>query len=118
MCVIQMFLIDLFCVRFEKKSQARMTVNSDEEESVQNLPAVRSRCFFDIKIGLMPAGRIVFELYSDVVPKTSENFRCLCTGEKGIGKVTEKALYYRVRKKDIIQRFKQNLNKNLFVYRM
>eukprot|EP00050_Salpingoeca_kvevrii_P016454 m.55602 g.55602 ORF g.55602 m.55602 type:complete len:171 (-) comp6944_c0_seq2:39-551(-) len=43
------------------------------------------RCFFDITIGGAPAGRIVMELRADVVPKTAENFRALCTGEKGFG---------------------------------
>ena len=41
--------------------------------------------FFDISIGGVPAGRIEFELFADVVPKTAENFRALCTGEHGFG---------------------------------
>ncbi|CAB3404908.1 unnamed protein product [Caenorhabditis bovis] len=54
----------------------------------------RPRTFFDITIGGKAAGRIVMELYSDIVPKTAENFRCLCTGEKGIGK-SGKPLHYK-----------------------
>uniref|UniRef100_A0A0N5ATY1 Peptidyl-prolyl cis-trans isomerase n=1 Tax=Syphacia muris TaxID=451379 RepID=A0A0N5ATY1_9BILA len=46
----------------------------------------RPKVFFDITIGGSEAGRIVMELFNDVVPKTAENFRCLCTGEKGMGK--------------------------------
>merc|ERR1712019_312665 len=44
------------------------------------------KVFFDMTIGGNPAGRIVMELKADVAPKTAENFRCLCTGEKGAGK--------------------------------
>lgn len=43
------------------------------------------RCFFDITADGQPLGRIVMELRADVVPKTAENFRALCTGEKGFG---------------------------------
>nr|ALJ94042.1 cyclophilin [Cerebratulus lacteus] len=43
------------------------------------------KVFFDITIGNGPAGRLILELRSDVVPKTAENFRALCTGEKGFG---------------------------------
>ena len=42
--------------------------------------------FFDISIGGSPRGRIEMELRADVVPKTAENFRALCTGEKGMGR--------------------------------
>ena len=43
------------------------------------------RVYFNIRIGSENAGKVVIELFYDVVPKTCENFRCLCTGEKGFG---------------------------------
>ncbi|CAF3831408.1 unnamed protein product, partial [Adineta steineri] len=55
----------------------------------------RFRCFFDIKIDGNEAGRIVFELFNDTCPRTCENFRCLCTGEKGRGLTLYKKLYYK-----------------------
>ena len=52
-----------------------------------------ARVFFDITIGGNPAGRIEFELFADT-PRTSENFRALCTGEKGMGRAG-KPLHFR-----------------------
>jgi peptidylprolyl isomerase len=54
----------------------------------------RTKVFFDITIGGNKTGRIIMELYNDVVPKTAENFRALCTGEKGVGKAG-KPLHYK-----------------------
>ncbi|MFF2435416.1 peptidylprolyl isomerase [Streptomyces sp. NPDC058107] len=44
-----------------------------------------TKVFFDITINDEPAGRITFNLFDDVAPKTTENFRALATGEKGFG---------------------------------
>ncbi|RDB17075.1 Peptidyl-prolyl cis-trans isomerase D [Hypsizygus marmoreus] len=54
----------------------------------------RQITYFDITIGDKPTGRIIFQLYNDLVPKTTENFRALCTGEKGTGQ-SGKPLHYK-----------------------
>jgi cyclophilin family peptidyl-prolyl cis-trans isomerase len=43
------------------------------------------KTFFEVTADGAPLGKIVFELNADIVPKTAENFRALCTGEKGFG---------------------------------
>ena len=55
----------------------------------------RSTCWMDISIGGRPEGRITFALYDGQAPRTTQNFLMLCTGEKGIGKTTNKPLHYR-----------------------
>mmetsp|Transcript_5156 Transcript_5156/g.10112 ORF Transcript_5156/g.10112 Transcript_5156/m.10112 type:complete len:236 (+) Transcript_5156:25-732(+) len=52
-----------------------------------------ARAFMDVSIGGVPAGRLEFDLFGGVAPRTVENFRCLCTGERGIGE-QGKPLHY------------------------
>ena len=49
-------------------------------------PELRTKCFFDIQIDetKQKIGRIVFELYSDYVPRTCANFEQLCLGTNGL----------------------------------
>ncbi|XP_060584336.1 peptidyl-prolyl cis-trans isomerase E-like [Ruditapes philippinarum] len=85
------------------QEHAGETVTSEDKENTSQSPTKRqaqtdtddepagkrsrtsSQVFFDIKIGNKQSGRIVIQLRPDVVPKTAENFRCLCTHEKGFG---------------------------------
>jgi len=55
---------------------------------------ITNKVFFDLEVSGDPAGRVVFGLFGDTVPMAVENFRCLCTGEKGKGK-SGKDLHYK-----------------------
>jgi len=55
--------------------------------------AVRPQCFFDMTLDGQFAGRLVFEVFADIVPRTAENFRCLCTGEMGRGRSGKQLTY-------------------------
>merc|ERR1712010_65722 len=59
-----------------------------------NIQMANPHVFFDVTIGGQNAGRITMELYANSTPNTAENFRALCTGEKGIGK-SGKPLHYK-----------------------
>jgi len=68
---------------------AGKTLNFDIElmslERIEVKHNDKFKCFFDIEIGGEAAGKIVMEIRGDVTPKTAENFRALCTMEKGFG---------------------------------
>lgn len=66
-----------------------MTMPGKDQENQRPL------VFLEIESDSENLGKIVIELFNDLVPKTAENFRALCTGEKGLGATTDKPLHYK-----------------------
>lgn len=79
-----------------------LSVNNGEEANggvdVVVTTKPNPRVFMDISIGGDMEGRIVIELFADVVPRTAENFRALCTGDKGNAQGSGRPLHFKVRK--------------------
>lgn len=65
-----------------------------QEVLVPNSKGENPHVFFQIEQGDKDLGRIIMQLYIDITPKTAENFRALCTGEKGTG-TKDKPLHYK-----------------------
>lgn len=69
-------------------------LSTKENKASGNEEEVTHKVYFDVEIGGKPSGRIIMGLFGKTVPKTAENFRALCTGEKGTGK-SGKHLHYK-----------------------
>ncbi|KAJ3321674.1 hypothetical protein HDV06_003967 [Boothiomyces sp. JEL0866] len=76
------------------RAKAKKKEEPEEERPQKKLKKANPKVFFDIAIDKSPVGRIVMELHADIVPKTCENFRQLCTHEKGFG--FRKSIFHRV----------------------
>jgi len=80
-----------------KKAFANMfsqNIYEETQEKSDYSDPTNPKVFFDIKIGDKEPKRLEIELFKNLVPKTVENFRALCTGEKGVGS-SGKPLHYK-----------------------
>lgn len=71
-----------------------VAAKKEDTANFDHFEVITTKVFMDIDIEGGESGRIVFGLYGTAAPRTVENFRALCTGEKGIGK-KNKPLHYK-----------------------
>ncbi|EOX97709.1 Cyclophilin-like peptidyl-prolyl cis-trans isomerase family protein isoform 3 [Theobroma cacao] len=87
-CLLLFIVLSIFVI-FSLSGTKR-----EEEKTVEEEHEITHRVYLDVDIDGQHVGRIIIGLYGEVVPKTVENFRALCTGEKGKG-ASGKALRYK-----------------------
>ncbi|KAG2705958.1 hypothetical protein I3843_05G072300 [Carya illinoinensis] len=92
-CLLLYLVLFFFLILAFSKPKTK-TKTKQVEEKAEEVPEITHRVYLDVNIDKQRQGRIVIGLYGQVVPKTVENFRALCTGEKGKG-ASGKKLYYK-----------------------
>ncbi|XP_061342169.1 peptidyl-prolyl cis-trans isomerase CYP21-1-like isoform X2 [Gastrolobium bilobum] len=75
-CLLLLLVLSIFLI-FAISGSRRAEEQTEEEHEITH------RVYLDVDIDKQRLGRIVIGLYGQIVPKTVENFRALCTGEKG-----------------------------------
>jgi len=91
----------IFTKKSEKRSHMVQTTYSNSLNSFSNFQKV----YLNILIGKKQVGQIVIELYTNIAPVTCNNFRALCTGEKGYTNQGKKLSYKGTRFHRIIPNF-------------
>ena len=78
----------------EKSTEKKEETTSEEGKEEAKKPRSNPQVYMDVKAGKQNLGRIIILLRADLAPKTAENFKALCTHEKGYGYLN--SMFHRV----------------------
>ena len=83
-------------VNYKEKQKATSDGSAPKPATVRPSTKGGVLVYMQVSVGKRNVGRMVFELFYDETPKTAENFRVLCTGERGLSPISGKPLHYKV----------------------